>query len=188
MAIRRTFPAIGCELLFASLAVAYLGCVMAGAWSGQGSVDKPMRLAAAPGVVRLGSEGAHVTLRWTTMDSATGAQARAFAGSDVYLVISDAHTDVQPETTYQVFLNLATGATPASDGVHYVGSINFFDRERPTRGRYQSFNVTNMLQKLRAAGVPLNTLEVSIVPSRTPSEQSHPEIAAIELIKQPSGS
>jgi hypothetical protein len=95
--------------------------------------------------------------------------------------------DAPPATAYLIFLNLPEGATPSPDDAGYAGAISFFD-VRPlsadTDAQAISFVVSDVLQRLRAAGRLAGGVTVTLAPTGALAADSHPTINHIALFAQ----
>jgi hypothetical protein len=77
--------------------------------------------------------------------------------------------------------------TPAVEDIGYAGPVSFFDVPPSGEGadaRAVSFEVSEPLQRLRAAGRLAATMTVTIRPSGKPAAGSHPTIRRIALFEQ----
>jgi tyrosinase len=107
----------------------------------------------------------------------------------VYLVVKGLGTNEQPEVIYQVYLGLPPGVAPKPDGLHYVGSLNFFNAPKSGSGaaqdpRFYSFDVTDLLKTLQSNKSLGDTATVTIVPADRPRDNAKPMIGEIALVEQ----
>ncbi|HEX5761021.1 MAG TPA: tyrosinase family protein [Thermoanaerobaculia bacterium] len=65
---------------------------------------------------------------------------------------------------YEVYLNLPAGATPDPKSPNYVGTVALFDHPEHARELTRSFDVTDEVAKLKAAGQWTGELNVTFVP------------------------
>jgi tyrosinase len=102
----------------------------------------------------------------------------ASAGQSIALVFRGLETNVQPESLYEVFLNLPENVGGAAKLRHFAGTINFFEaKNRSDNSRRFVLDVSELRGIIRANGEPT----VTISPSATPSAQAKPVIAEISL-------
>ena len=115
------------------------------------------------------------------------AAALAAANHNFILTLQGLATDRPPETGYLVFLNAPDGVTPAVDDIGYAGSVSFFGVTPSAAGadaRAVSFELSEAVQRLRAAGRLAGTMTVTIRPAGKPAAGSHPTIRRIALFEQ----
>jgi hypothetical protein len=143
------------------------------------SASKPVALGAGPVAVTLApgpGSAAPLSARVATVRQ----------DRKVYLVVKGLGTNEQPEVIYQVYLGLPPGVAPKPDGLHYVGSLNFFNAAKSgsaaTRDpRFYSFDVTDLLKTLQSLG---DAATVTIVPADRPRDSARPMIGEIALVEQ----
>jgi hypothetical protein len=145
------------------------------------SASKPVALGAGPVAVTLAPAGSAAPL---SARVATVRQDRK-----VYLVVKGLGTDEQPDVIYQVYLGLPPGVAPKPDGLHYVGSLNFFNAPKsgPAAARdprFYSFDVTDLLKTLQSNKSLGDAATVTIVPADTPRDSARPMIGEIALVEQ----
>jgi hypothetical protein len=90
-----------------------------------------------------------------------------------------------PGTGYFVFFNVSAGATPDPADVGLAGTISFFGAPETAAGssRNVSFEVSDVLARLRLAGRLSDTLILTIVPTGKPAPDSRPTINHIALFE-----
>jgi hypothetical protein len=94
------------------------------------------------------------------------------------LVISGLQTNVQPESSYSVYLNLPEDATVAERQSHLAGAINFFEAQRRSdKSRKFVLDVSHLREVVRATG----DFTLTISPIGTPASDAKPDIAEISL-------
>lgn len=141
--------------------------------------------------IALGAEPFEVVL--TPADGA-GPLASSFAavkpGRKLYLVVRGLRADAPPETLYQVYLGLPRGTAPKPEGLHYVGSFNFFNAEQDSRQtkaaspRFFSYDVTDLVTVLRARKLLEDSVTVTIVPIGKPNPSAKPLVGEVALVAQ----
>ncbi len=152
-------------------------------------------LASSTGDIPLGAEPVEVTLAAAPSGgAATLASRLAAVGPDrrLYLVVKGLCTNEQPETIYQIYLALPRAVAPTRDGIHYVGSLNFFnaaigernDQAETGASRLYSYDVTDLVRTLLARHLPSELLKVTIVPAGAPRATAKPFVGEITLIAQ----
>ena len=110
---------------------------------------------------------------------------REYAGHLV-LLLRNVRANLDPNTVYQVFLNLPENATDEVQDQHYVGLLNFFGIEaqlsRGAGGRDIEFDVTDLINGLSASSALQSQTSVTIAPVGAPAASSVPTIrGGIEL-------
>lgn len=156
------------------------------------AAQSPETLAtSSPKPVALGPGAVSVTLAPVPSGGAAPLWARvANVAKDrkVYLVLKSFAAKAPPEAVYQVYLGLPSGETPKPDGIHYVGTVNFFNATSPGGGkadpRFYSFDVTDLVQALRARKSLGDTTTATIVPAGRPNPAATPQIGEIALVAQ----
>ena len=111
----------------------------------------------------------------------------ATADRNFILTLQGLATDRPPETGYLVFLNAPEGVTPAVDDIGYAGAASFFGVTPSAEGadaRAVSFEVSDVVQRLRTAGRLASAMTVTIRPAGKPAAGSHPTIRRLALFEQ----
>jgi len=143
--------------------------------------------------VPLGAQPQTVTLAPTAeQNKLTAAAPSAKAGGQTRFILTlnklQAHID--PNTSYEVFLDLPQDASPDIADQHYVGLVNFFgvarDKGHETHGGATvEFDVTGIVQRLGDAKKLKNDTQITLVPVGAPADGSMPVISGgIEIHKQ----
>jgi tyrosinase len=109
---------------------------------------------------------------------------------NIYLVIRDLATNLQPEILYEVFLELQEKPSEQTLAAHSAGFISFFDTEHLSTSsdsahvnrKFFSFNVTTLLQQARKAGLTPDGPKVTLAPVGTPIGDAQPVIGEISLV------
>ncbi|MGH6835285.1 MAG: tyrosinase family protein [Methylocella sp.] len=158
----------------------------------------PSTLATSTSPIALGAQPVQVALAPQAAASEAkpgnlGLQAQNLApGRQIYLVVHGLAADVDPNVTYNVYLDLPEGATPtgASD-THYIGTVNFFGAVGSSGEGAEAhfhnltFNITDTLHGLREANLLAGSENaITLVPAGVPEEGAKAKIGAIELIEQ----
>lgn len=176
---RRTFSALATLI---ALGVTLAGVTTMAAQSTQTlatSSSKPIALGAGP---------VNVTLASPQSESLSARLADVRQNQKVYLVAKGLRTDAQPEVLYQLYLGLPAGAAPKADDIYFVGSLNFFNAQTPVPpqgdSRLHSFDVTDLIQALRARKSLGDSTTVTIVPTNRPNAAAKPQIGEIALVAQ----
>ncbi len=144
--------------------------------------------------IALGAGPVEVTL----MPPANGAGALASRlaavkpGRKIHLVVRGLRADAPPEVLYQVYLGLPRGTAAKAEGLHYVGSFNFFNavqdgKARSTKGpspRFYSYDVTDLVKILRERKLLDESVTVTIVPAGQPTPTVKPFVGEIALVAQ----
>jgi hypothetical protein len=137
------------------------------------------------GTIRLGTKPTSLTLQPTEHGDLATALADA-SRRRLTLVVRGLATDNPPATGYLVFLNLPEGATPGAQDPGYAGAISFFGvlpAAEDTDADAISFEVSEVLQRLRAVGRLVGSVTVTLVPTSAPAAGSHPTINQIGLFE-----
>ena len=107
------------------------------------------------------------------------------------LLLRDVQAHVNPNTAYQVFLNLPENATDEIQDSHYVGLLNFFGIGTQANhgthggGRDIEFDATDVLKRLGAVSALQNETTVTLAPVGAPAASSMPTISGgIELVRR----
>jgi hypothetical protein len=111
----------------------------------------------------------------------------ATADRNFILTLQGLATDRPPGTGYLVFLNVPEDVTPAVDDIGYAGAVSFFGVPPSAAGAEAhavSFEVSEVVQRLRAAGRLAGTMTVTIRPAGKPAAESHPTIRRLALFQQ----
>jgi hypothetical protein len=156
------------------------------------AAQSPETLATSAGKpVALGTGPVSVTLAPPTAGVPLSARvANVAQGHKVYLVVRGLRTNAPPDVLYQLYLALPPGDVPKADGIHFVGSVNFFNAmshggsAQPDTTRFYSFDVTDLIRTLRARKSLGDSTTVTIVPSNRPSAAAKPLIGEIALVEQ----
>lgn len=156
--------------------------------------------AATAAPVPLGADPQVVVLAPTPSGDRLPAVARALSlagGSRVVLTLKDVQVQANPQTVYQVFLDLPQNASQDVADRHYVGLLNFFGVP-PASGRHAGhggqsasgdrateFDVTELVARLGTANSLQNNTTVTLIPLRPPAGGSSPMIAGgIEILRR----
>ncbi len=95
------------------------------------AAESPETLAASSSEpVALGPGPVSVTLALSSSSKAQPLSERVTTvqpGHKAYLLVKGLGTNEPPEVVYQIYPALPAGAAPNPDGLHYVGSFNFFN-------------------------------------------------------------
>lgn len=139
-----------------------------------------VQLGAAPQTVRLVPTESQNRLLTIAPEFQVGGPSR------LVLMLKDVQAQADPNTTYQVFLDLPPNASSEVADQHYVGLLNFFgvtvESDAPHGGRTVEFDVTDVVARLRDRNNLQNDTSVTLIPVGPPSESSTPIISGgIEL-------
>jgi len=159
------------------------------------AAERSETLANSTGEIALGAGPAEIALAAAPSSrDVTLASRLSAVGSDrhLYLIVRGLRTNEQPEALYQIYLALPRAVAPTPDGLHYVGSFNFFnaestnrdDQARPGASRSYSFDVTDLVKTLQARKALNEPLKVTVVPTGTPRATAKPLIGDIALVAQ----
>jgi hypothetical protein len=157
--------------------MAMLGFLMsvAQAAANEIAMSKGGAIALAPEPIRVALEANNAGLSAALAEAAS----RRFN-----LLLSGLATNKPPGTGYSVFLNVPEGATPDPQDVGFAGTISFFGVSATTgAARAVSFEISGVLQRLRAAGRLGDGLTVTIAPAGKPRPDSRPTINRIALFE-----
>jgi hypothetical protein len=161
--------------------LAFLGTIM----TSPGKADATEMAASQGGAIALTAAPTRIALQ--PADNVDLAAAFAAADHNFILTLQGLATDRPPETGYLVFLNVPDGVTPAVEDIGYAGAVSFFGAPPSGEGadaRAVSFEVSEAVQRLRAAGRLAGTMTVTIRPAGKPAAGSHPTIRRLALFAQ----
>jgi hypothetical protein len=161
--------------------LAFLGTIM----TSPGKADATEMAASQGGAIALPATPTRIALQ--PADNVDLAAAFAAADHNFILTLQGLATDRPPETGYLVFLNVPDGVTPAVEDIGYAGAVSFFGAPPSAEGadaRAVSFEVSEAVQRLRAAGRLAGTMTVTIRPAGKPAAGSHPTIRRLALFAQ----
>ncbi len=115
--------------------------------------------------------------------SAVAAGIKTADAGRLVLLLKDVQVNLDPDTVYQVFLDLPENATDEVQDQHYVGLLNFLGiGERARGGRDIEFDVTDLINGLSAASALQSETSITIAPVGPPAASSTPTISGgIEL-------
>jgi hypothetical protein len=134
------------------------------------------------GAIALASGSIRVALHATKADI-SGVLAEP-AGRRFSLLFSGLATNKPPGTNYLVFLNVPEGATPDVQDAGFAGTISFFGASAAAESsRAVSFEVSGVLQRLRALGRLADGLIVTIAAAGKPQPDSRPTIDRIAMFE-----
>jgi tyrosinase len=148
--------------------------------------------AAPSGGIALGAQAIQVTLpreRDGTRESGESEEADAGQRGRVFLQLRNFRADAPPGVLYHVYLSLPEGARGRDATRHYVGPLSFFDavpgraHAQHFRGKSTSFDVTDIVRRLRREGLFSGTPSVTIAPAGAPPEAARPLIGEIRLVQ-----
>jgi hypothetical protein len=134
--------------------------------------------------IALGAGPVSVTLAPASGGALSKRVAAIGQGRKVYLQVKGLATNEAPEVVYQIYLGLPSGAPPKPEGIHYVGSFNFFSALGRAGGVSRSFEVTDLVRALHSRKDLGDTASVTIVPTDKPRATAKPVVAEIALVEQ----
>jgi tyrosinase len=108
----------------------------------------------------------------------------------LFLLLKDVQAQANPDTVYQVFLDLADNSSSEMEDEHYVGLLNFFGvspvpGQKAPNGHDVEFDVTDLVQRLYAKSALGEETSVTLVPVGPPTESSRPTIdGGVELLRR----
>lgn len=113
----------------------------------------------------------------------------------MFLVVRNLRTDVAPGALYAVYLDLPPNPTPEQRRAHAVGAINFF-HAHPEQGQGMahegmadahaaaaSFDVTDLVRRLRGAGELAEQPAVTVVPIGRPNAAASPSVGDVSIVE-----
>lgn len=111
------------------------------------------------------------------------------SGERIYLLVKDPASSEQPGVLFHLYLDLPAGTKPAKDDIHYIGSLNFFavipGSGIPAKQKvFRSYDITDRVGELRRSNQLTESTTVTIIPSGSPSPNSHPTLGKVEIVKQ----
>ena len=106
------------------------------------------------------------------------------------LLLKDVQAHVDPNTVYQVFIDLPENASDEVQDQHYVGLLNFFGisghaDHAAHGGRDVEFDVTDLVRRLGTASALRGETSVTIAPVGAPAASAMPTISGgIEVLRR----
>ena len=107
----------------------------------------------------------------------------------LHLMLTGLRANVQPETLYQVYLGLPSGAAPTPDSANFVGTFNFFNAAigeaaigAGDRSRFFGYDVTDLARSLHARKLLGDAVSVTIVPAGPPNPAARPIVGEVALV------
>jgi tyrosinase len=106
------------------------------------------------------------------------------------LRLRDVRVQLDPNTAYQVFLDLPPNASDEAQDEHYVGLLVFFEMGAEAghamhAGRNIEFDVTDLVKRLGRTSALQNETSITIAPVGAPAAASMPTISGgIELMRK----
>jgi hypothetical protein len=107
-------------------------------------------------------------------------------GRNIYLVIRDLRTEMQPGVLYHLYLDLPAGAKPLRNDPHFIGFLNFFNAAygNSAPDHFFSYDITSVARKLRARKLLEKRTTLTVYPANSPVAASAPKIGRVELLEQ----
>lgn len=109
-------------------------------------------------------------------------------GRSIYLIVKELSAQIQPGVIYHLYLDLPSGAKPARNDAHYVGTLNFFnapfDGSAPRSDFFFSYDITPIARKLRERKLLAGQTTLTVSPASAPDAGSAPTIGRVELVEQ----
>jgi hypothetical protein len=107
-------------------------------------------------------------------------------GRNIYLVIRDLHTEMQPGVLYHLYLDLPAGAKPLRNDPHFIGFLNFFNSAygNSASDHFFSYDITSVARKLHARKLLGKQTTLTVYPASSPVTASAPKIGRVELLEQ----
>ncbi|MFL6229913.1 MAG: hypothetical protein ACJ741_14160 [Pyrinomonadaceae bacterium] len=107
-------------------------------------------------------------------------------GRNIYLVIRDLHTEVQPGILYHLYLDLPVDAKPLRDDPHFIGFLNFFNSAygNSASDQFFSYDITSVARKLYARKLLGKRTTLTVYPASSAVTASAPKIGRVELLEQ----
>jgi tyrosinase len=108
----------------------------------------------------------------------------------ITILLKDVQARTDPNTVYQVYLDLPDKPTPELEEEHYVGLLNFFGvapapGHEIRGGRDVEFDITDLAKRLQTTSTLQDETSVTLVPVGSPSESSLPTInGGISLLRR----
>jgi hypothetical protein len=106
------------------------------------------------------------------------------ANKRIYLVLDGITADLPPGANYDVFLGPPDGNIPPSDNLGYAGTLNFFDISAQAESHSVSYDVTDVLMRLRQHGQLAGPIFVTFVPDAPPFAKAKPAVGRLSLVAQ----
>jgi len=131
--------------------------------------------------ISLGAAPSRVPLAATSNQNRLSGLVPGLGEARITLLLKDVQARADPNTVYQIFLDLPENATPELKEQHYAGLLNFFGVAPPPGrdalgGRDVEIDVTEVVKRLQAKAALQDESSVTLIPLRSPSEASSPTI------------
>lgn len=114
----------------------------------------------------------------------------ALGSRRLFLILRGLRASQPPGVLYHLYFNLPQGATPAGDDPRHAGIVNFYaaqtgDAASTDADRiFYSFDVTEVVQALRARSQLRDPLTVTFYPVGGPDPGAKVVISRVELVEQ----
>jgi tyrosinase len=108
----------------------------------------------------------------------------------MYLVVKDLHTNLQPGVLYNIYLDLPEGVSANEESPNYAGTIDFFDAHArhgasaSSNQKFFSFDITDVAKRLQSKNSLDAKPTVTIAPVGEPTANSSPVVGQISLVEQ----
>ena len=116
----------------------------------------------------------------------SGVLRRWVAKRRLILILKDISADAQPESSFAVYLGLASSESPAKDDPHYVGQFSFYNEinagELKATPSVRTFDITRLVQRLLASHAIADPIGVRILPERRPMDNANATIGSITIV------
>jgi hypothetical protein len=162
------------------LATALAACAMMAGFAADRSAVAATLAASGPGPISLSAMRTVVTIK-------DAEPSHISPDHHAWLVIRDRASALPAAPSYDIFLNLPVDREPRENDPGYAGTLNFFDTSgaaSPGESHEVSYDVTDALTRLRAAGRLAGPLTVTFIADAPPDPRAAPRIGQIQLVSQ----
>ncbi|GAB3102670.1 S8 family serine peptidase [Lysobacter terrae] len=144
--------------------------------------------AGAPQGIALGSQTIQVNLRTVARPPHEAADDTG-QPKRLYLVLRNFRANHLPGVVYYIYLQLPPGTRGEAAERHFVGPLHFFGATphpgNPNiEGKTHSFDITDIAERLRAAGMLQGRPTVTFAPAGQPAANAQPVIGDIALVEE----
>lgn len=129
-----------------------------------------------------------VPLRPVAVDGViSGSVASATATGRIYLLLDDLQSNIEPETLYELFVDLPANPTAEQKRAHYLGAFTFFGaigEGHHASGRQRTIEITEQLRSLRNSDRLRSETSITILPVHSGKGDARPIVGVIELVRR----
>lgn len=138
---------------------------------------------------QLGAAPVRVVLPPVAEGNAFATQLARFGPSArFYIILRDLRAEIPPGVLYELYLDVEPGQSPKVDDARRIGSINFYDANRPAGAEnFRRFDVTALVRQLSGERRLTTETALTLVPNGVVDAGANPTIGKIELMVEGGG-